>query len=176
MIGWVSPSQGAIAMNAASPDAFRQAMRRVAATVTIVTTVAEGGEPAGVTATAVSSVSLEPPSLLVCINRNASIHDALTRRGAFCVNILTHDQADIARSFSATGERSSRFARGHWREGPAGLPYLPGSRANLFCETAKLVEFGTHTIAIGVVRDVMAEEGGMPLIYLDGNFLSESTT
>jgi flavin reductase (DIM6/NTAB) family NADH-FMN oxidoreductase RutF len=152
-------------------DAFRLAMRRVAATVNIVTTADPNGVWAGITATAMNSVSFDPPSLLVCVNRSASLHAALVARQLFCVNVLSAEQADIAARFAVAEDRALRFQHGDWREGRLGLPYLRGCCASLFCEVANLVEFGTHTVIIGIVVETIAAEGRQPLVYLDGCYL-----
>ena len=114
---------------------FRAAMRRIAATVTIVT--ADDGERYhGMTATAVTSLSMEPPSLLVCINKKAFLHDILLRAGNFCINVLHQDQAELSAAFSGAGvipgplrcwqvgEVCRRPALSHRR---AGSPVLPQS-------------------------------------------------
>ena len=150
---------------------FRDAMRRVAATVNIVTTEADG-VPMGMTATAVSSLSAEPPSLLVCVNQTASMHDSLALASHFCVNVLHHDQLEISRVFSDSTLRDIRFSSGGWQRHDDGTPFLPDAQASLLCERSQLIAFETHSICIGRVTDVRVRSDVNPLIYLNGRFES----
>ena len=158
-------------MTALDGSQFLLAMRRVAATVNVVT-VAEEGIPIGMTATAVSSLAEDPPSLLVCINRSASIHNALADATHFCVNVLHHDQLEIARTFSNSELRAIRFASGGWCHEEGLPPYLPEAQASLLCERSQLVAFGTHTICIGTVIRVRLRADVDPLLYLNRKFCS----
>ena len=150
---------------------FRLAMRRVAATVNIVTIAADRG-PMGMTATAVSSLSTDPASLLVCVNQSASMHDSLALAPFFCVNVLHQSQLDMARTFSDSRLRDVRFAHEAWRTDETGCPYLPEAQASITCERSQLVAFATHTICIGMVKAVRVREDIDPLVYLDGAFKS----
>lgn len=147
-------------------DRFRAAMRRLAATVTIVTTV-EDGVPHGMPATAVSSLSAEPPSLLVCVNRSASMHGPTERTRHFCINMLDAGHADLCSDFGAQA-RAERFTVGDWSEGRHGLPYLPTATAALFCAVDHAVDYGTHTIFIGRIEDIVLADDAEPLIFLGG--------
>jgi flavin reductase (DIM6/NTAB) family NADH-FMN oxidoreductase RutF len=149
---------------------FKAAMRRLVSGVAIVTTV-QNGTRHGMTATAVNSLSVEPPSILVCINRGASLHGPAAEGGRFCVNLLSKQQAGTGHRFAIKPDGESRFATGDWRY-EHGLPWLEDAQANLFCETAELKRFATHTIFIGLVKDVKLSAAIDPLIYLDGGFLS----
>jgi flavin reductase len=102
-------------------DAFRSAMRHVAATVYAVTT-GHGGGRYGILATAVSSLSFEPPSLLVCVNRSASLHAPLASAEVFCVNVLGLGNRDVAEHFMMPAA-TDRFAVGEWEESH-GVPVL----------------------------------------------------
>ena len=115
-------------------QAFKEAMRRLAATVTIVT-AAKGDESYGMTMTAVTSLSMDPPSLVICVNRNASLHPVLAGRqeAPFCVNLLHHDHQDAATAFAGAAERTDRFATGSWEYDESGTPYLADAQASLFC-------------------------------------------
>jgi flavin reductase (DIM6/NTAB) family NADH-FMN oxidoreductase RutF len=146
---------------------FKAAMRRLAASVTIVTT-----RESGMTATAVTSLSGAPPSLLACVNRSASIHVTLQPRTRFCVNILAQTQAEIARQCSGALPPAERFNTEAWRRDRFGVPFLEAAQANLFCEVDALTDYGTHTIVIGRVLEVLlAETADGPLVYLDGAFV-----
>lgn len=154
-----------------SVSLFRAAMRRIAATVHIVT-IKVAGTPMGMTATAVSSLSADPASLLVCVNRSATMHAALVQSPHFGVNALHHDQLDIARTFSDSTLRAARFTGGDWRLDEAPAPFLADAQASFVCERSQIVEFGTHSIIIGTVMVVHIREATDPLIYLDGRFTS----
>ena len=157
-------------------DGFRQAMRRVAATVAIVTT-RHDGQRFGATATSVTSASMSPPSVLVCLNRDGELCRRVSMTGAFCVNMLAKDQADLARIFSGARSHDARFAESTgWEEGED-LPFLAGAQCSVFCDTAQSMDWGTHTVFIGAVRKVTILPHVDPLLYCDGGFrrLSQPT-
>ncbi|MXP40764.1 flavin reductase [Altererythrobacter soli] len=152
-------------------EAFRAAMRHVAATVYAVTT-GRVGERHGILATAVSSLSFDPPSLLVCINRSASLHEPLACAETFCVNVLGLGNRDIAEIF--TRERGEgRFAVGEWSEAH-GVPVLANAQSSFVCRTAHRHEFGTHTIFIGELIDARHREDAAPLTYYDRHYIDIS--
>jgi len=152
-------------------DAFRSAMRHVAATVYAVTTGAIG-ERHGILATAVSSLSFEPPSLLVCVNRAASLHEPLACAEVFCVNVLGLGNREIAEVFEkARGE--GRFAAGVWDE-RHGVPVLANAQSHFICRTAHRHEFGTHTIFIGELIDARHRQDAAPLTYYDRHYIDIS--
>lgn len=150
---------------------FRQAMARFPATVTVITT-GQGDSRRGLTATAVSSLSTEPPRLLVCINRNAEAHDFIRLHGAFCVNVLAVGQKDVAERFAAMDRSKgvSRFHQGSWSELITGSPNLDGGVANVDCRVHQMIDAGSHTIIIGDVVDVRVFEDNTPLLYHDRKF------
>lgn len=150
---------------------FRLAMRRLASTVTILSTRV-GAERHGITATAVVSLSFDPPSLLVCVNRSASVHRPIVQSGYFCVNPLREVHAPIARAFAGTLNVRTRFSAGDWAEGCCGLPYLKDAQANVFCRLDACTAYGTHSIFIGRVLEVRVAEEVMPLVYRDGAYSS----
>jgi flavin reductase (DIM6/NTAB) family NADH-FMN oxidoreductase RutF len=150
----------------ASSEAFRLAMRRMAATVSIITTELDG-VPHGMTATAVSAVSADPPSLLVAINQSASIHAPLCQRGAFWVNLLGETHSEQCLAFSGKLKGDARFGCGAWRREHE-IPLLEDAQANLFCRVEQTIAYATHTIFIAAVRDVRVKNGINPLIYFDG--------
>lgn len=157
--------------HAAILDAFKAAMRHVAATVYAVTT-GRVGERHGILATAVSSLSFEPPSLLVCVNRAASLHEPLACAETFCVNVLGLGNREIAEVFERTrGE--ARFALGEWAE-VHGVPVLANAQSYFICRTAHRHEFGTHTIFIGELIDARHREDAAPLTYYDRHYIDIS--
>jgi flavin reductase (DIM6/NTAB) family NADH-FMN oxidoreductase RutF len=147
---------------------FKRAMRRLAATVTIITTADVNGNRYGMTATAVNSLAMDPPSLLICVNHSASIHAPLLGRGRFCVNVLTTEHEELVAAFSGKLKGDARFQTGDWRAEEGGLPYLADAQCNLFCEIDSVVPYATHSIVIGRVVAVRVEEGIRPLIFADG--------
>ena len=149
-------------------EEFRQAMRRVASTVNVIT-ICVDGEPMGITATAMSSLALDPPSLLVCIHRAASLHGSMRDVTHFGVNILHSDQEHLARMFADREARHLRFASG-WTVDRCAPPRLAGAQGFILCRRTDHHQFGTHSIFIGVVEEVVYREEVEPLIYLNGSF------
>ena len=153
-------------------DDFRQAMRRVASTVNVIS-ICVGGEPMGITATAVSSISMDPPSLLICINRAASLHAPMGDVTHFRVNVLHRDQEGVARMFSDRSQHDLRFSAG-WNVDCALPPRLVDAQASILCRRIDHHQFGTHSIFIGVAEEVAVRDDVHPLVYLDGRYLSAS--
>ena len=154
-------------MDGAGPDvvaAFKQAMRGIASTVTVIT-AGDGSRHHGMTATAVTSLSMEPPALVICLNRATLLHDIMRTSRRFCVNVLTEEQADISAAFSGALPPAERFAQGTWAYSEQGLGYLIDAQASIFCEKAAALPYGTHTIFIGEVREVVLGDRQAPLIY-----------
>ena len=149
-------------------DGFRQAMRRVASTVNVIT-ICPGAEPMGITATAMSSLAMDPPSLLVCINRTAALHASMEDVSHFCVNVLHRDQEEIARMFADRRQHALRFTSG-WEVGCARPPRLIDAQAAILCRRTEHHRFATHSIFIGVVEDVSVREDVAPLVYLNGSY------
>ncbi|MFO1074517.1 MAG: LysR substrate-binding domain-containing protein [Geminicoccaceae bacterium] len=167
-------SEGEVGSTAITGE-FKRAMRRLASTVTIISTADVNGNRYGMAATAVNSVSMDPPSLLVCINHSASIHAPLTGRGAFCVNVLTTEHEDLVSAFGGRLTGAERFTVGDWRDDPQGIPYLEDAQCNLVCEVETVVPFGTHSVVIGHVTGVRVAEGIAPLIYADGRLAASQS-
>jgi flavin reductase len=137
---------------------FREAMARFPGAVTAITT-AEAGEPLGFIATAVCSLSMDPPSVIVCVNKSVSAHDVILHQGFFAVNVLTADHSDIVKRF---GERkgSARFDGTEWVTGETGAPLIVGARVSLDCTLAKAHDGFSHTIMVGVVENVVLPDAG----------------
>src|SRR5262245_29376527 len=125
-------------------------MRRLASGVSLVTTVLDG-ERHGLVATSMCSVSAEPPSLLVCVNRSSQTHDALPEAGFFCISVLGAEDDAIARRFSSPEHRRTRFADLEWASLATGAPALTDALASFDCRIAKAVSAETHTIFIAHV-------------------------
>ena len=149
---------------------LKQAMRGVAATVTIVTTGGDGAAATrALTASSFTSVALDPPTVLVCINRRASIHASITGRRRFCVNALRSCHVPLALACSTTGlTRASRTTHGAPTRRPA--CYLENAQTSFFCDTLEQVEVGSHSILVGRVTRVAMSDDVNPLMYVNGAF------
>lgn len=156
---------------AADPDAFRSAMRQLASGVCIVT-LGAGEQRAGMTATSVASLSVDPPTLIVCVNRAASIYGALAGGARFGVSVLAAGQGEFADRFAGrTGHRGSeRFGEGRWRQFPSGVHVLWDAAAAFECEVEDLVERHTHAIVIGRVRLAASGSNSGALVYWRGAY------
>jgi flavin reductase (DIM6/NTAB) family NADH-FMN oxidoreductase RutF len=148
---------------------FRAVMRSYAATVTIVT-ASDGGRRHGITATSVTSLSLDPPSLLVCVNRKTLLHDILLSARRLCVNVLSREQSALSAAFSGALAPEARFAVGTWDRSPDGIDFLRDAQARLFCRKVAMLPFGTHAIVIGEVDEVGLGDTAEPLLYCDATY------
>jgi len=153
---------------------FKQGMRALTGGVTIIGAYGPDGAPVAMTATAVSSLSAEPPSLLVCVNRSASIATALARLARFSVNVLAADQIDVAKAFGGQLDvrGTGRFIYGNWRRmDDTEVPILTGSRVSFECEVSHVHDWATHHIVIGTVLDVhFSLAKTQSLVYADGAY------
>lgn len=150
-------------------DLFRGAMRRLAATVNLITTE-QNGQLHGMTATAVMSLTSDPASLLVCVNQSASMHDAIVEEHKLCVNLLCDGQEEISNVFSGKLQGEERFEVGHWLQGINDLPYLVDAQASIFCTVEKVIPYSTHSVFIVGVDDILIKDCIDPLIYADGGY------
>lgn len=152
-----------------APSAFKIAMRRLAATVNVITTEA-GGRRYGVAATAVTSLSTDPESVLVCLNKSSSITPVILERKLFCVNILAGHHTDLSHAFGGGLAGEDRFGMGDWERSQTGVPYLADAQANLFCEIDNAVAYGTHQVLFSRILDIRLTDQNRPLIYGDGRY------
>ena len=148
---------------------FRDAMRRLAATVTIIS-AGGSGRRQGMTATAVTSLSMDPPALLVCVNRAGALHTLLSETDRFCVNLLTSGQAALSDAFAAKLAPEERFLHGNWDEDADGTPMLADAQASIVCVKQDTVRYGTHSIFIGAVQRVRVSDDVSPLLYSNGGY------
>jgi flavin reductase (DIM6/NTAB) family NADH-FMN oxidoreductase RutF len=155
---------------------FKSAMGRFASSVTLVTTSDDTDTPHGLAATAFSSVSMDPASVLICINRTASASPIIKKSGFFCINMLQSQHERICQNFSQSDLRELRFTEGEWETGVNGIRYLADAQAAIFCEVAQEIEHGTHTIIVGNVIDVVTQVVEQPLLYMAGHYRSLSTS
>ncbi|RBW49375.1 pyrimidine utilization flavin reductase protein F [Marinobacter sp. F3R11] len=145
---------------------FRDAMSTLAAAVNIVTTDGPGGR-AGFTATAVCSVCDEPPTLLVCLNRNASVYDTFSDCQSLCVNTLADGQSDLSGIFGGKSDMDQRFAAADWTTAVTGAPVLEGALVSFDCMISKRVSVGTHDILFCEVASVRKQGEVGSLVYFD---------
>ena len=155
--------------NAVDQAHFRQLLGRFATGVTVITARDAEGRPHGMTANSLSSVSLEPPLILLSIDHEASMHGLLVTSPAFAVNILSASQEAVSRRFAQ--DREERFDGVGYQESPRGLVLLDGALAHLECERVATHEAGDHTILVGLVVAGNANEG-RPLCYFRGGYAS----
>jgi flavin reductase (DIM6/NTAB) family NADH-FMN oxidoreductase RutF len=147
---------------------LKAAMRRMPSAVSIITTRhPETAEPMGLVASAVIPVSMEPPSMLVSINRSSSAHPTIVMAEGFCVNLLSVEQHPLVTLFSSTALRDQRFADDIWEE-RCDLPSLRAATASISCRVRHRTSFGTHDLFIGEVTDIMLNEDSEPLAWVEG--------
>jgi flavin reductase (DIM6/NTAB) family NADH-FMN oxidoreductase RutF len=152
---------------------FRSAMRQLTGGVSVIT-AGRGRHVSGMTVTSVSSLSVDPPALIVSINRESSSWPLVKRYGFFGVNILTSDQIDIAERFTGKGglQGADRFAGARWTMRASGVPLLVGALAAVDCEVEEIVERHSHAIVIGRVMDVAVSTRTAALAYWQGQYVA----
>ncbi len=152
-----------------TPPVFREVMGRLAGGVTVVTALGVGQEPHGFTATAVCSVSLDPPLVLVCVERKAHTPGAIRASGRYALNFLHSGDASASDRFAGSGEH--KFEGVEWSAAPDGSPILPDVLAWLECDVERYVDAGDHTIFIGRVSAGSVERpDAAPLIHFGGRY------
>jgi len=155
-----------------SADRFRHAFRQVASTVAVVTYLDASGSPRGMTATSVCALSVEPPSLLVCIDRSTRTHADIRRVTAFGLDLLAEDQREVATHCARAG--ADKYLHPAWlvSDEPYGsAPRLVGAAAHFECEIDTVHPAFTHSIVIALIRSVwLPPEPRLPLVYRDGHF------
>jgi flavin reductase (DIM6/NTAB) family NADH-FMN oxidoreductase RutF len=152
---------------------FRKAMRQLTGGVSVIT-AGRGRDISGMTVTSVSSLSIDPPALIVSINRESSSWPLVKRYGFFGVNILTSDQIDIAERFTGKGglKGADRFGGAGWMTRASGVPLLVGALAAIDCEVEDIVERHSHAIVIGRVLDVAVSARTAALAYWQGRYVA----
>ncbi len=152
---------------------FRNAMRQLTGGVSVIT-AGRGRDISGMTVTSVSSLSVDPPALIVSINREASSWPLVKRYGFFGVNILTSDQLDVAERFTGKGglKGAERFADAEWTTRASGVPLLVGALAAIDCEVEDIVERHSHAIVVGRVLDVVVSARTAALAYWQGRYVA----
>jgi len=158
---------------ASEPSELRKVMGCFATGVTIITTRDQSGKPYGLTANAVTSLSLTPPLLLICVDRKAETYPHFFDSKTFVLNILAEDQEAISRRFATTG--GDKFRGLEFELGRLGTPILPGTLGHVECRIIDTLEGGDHVIHIGEVEHAEARDG-RPLLFFRGSYrhLTES--
>jgi flavin reductase (DIM6/NTAB) family NADH-FMN oxidoreductase RutF len=156
-----------------SSDDFRGAMRHLTGGVSVIT-VGRSEDITGMTVTSVASLSVDPPTLIVSINRESSSWPILKRQGFFGVNILAADQLDVAERFTGKGglKGADRFAGAQWNKRISGVPLLVGALAAIDCEVEEIVERHSHAIVIGRVLDIQSSGHTAALAYWQGRYVA----
>lgn len=149
------------------PSQFRQLLGRFATGVTVLTVATPQGRPMGMTANTLTSVSLHPPLISVCVDREAELHDVIVGAPEFVVNVLSSPQEALARRFSDKHE--DRFDGIGYHLSPEGLILLDGALAHVICERFGEYPGGDHTIVLGRVVGGATGEGH-PLLYYRGGY------
>ncbi len=149
------------------PKELRRVMGAFATGVTVVTTLDAAGKDCGLTANAVSSVSLTPPLLLVCVDKTSESHDAFRQSGVFAVNILSTEQEALSQCFAKSD--TDKFAGVAVERTATGVALFPGSLASLDCRVVAAHDAGDHTIYVGSV-ETATTQAGEPLLYFGGRY------
>ncbi len=154
----------------APAPALKDAMRLVAGGVSVIT-AGVGDERTGLTVTSAVSLSLDPPAMIVCVNRNASAAPVIAKQRHFCVNVLAAEHIRVADRFAGRGgvKGALRYAEAEWRELSTGALALEGALAAIDCEVEEMIERHSHFIVIGAVRAVKTRVG-RPLVYSEGRY------
>lgn len=156
--------------NAVESTSFRAAMSRLGAAVNIISTDGPAGRH-GMTATAVCSVTDEPATLSVCVNRSSRMSVVIAQNGTLCVNVLSGEQAEFSRLFADRAiSVEDPFARAQWKNLTNGVPTLSGALSNFGCSVECMTEVGTHTVFFCRVEELRTREDGEGLVYFGRNY------
>lgn len=154
-------------------EAMKEGMRRLGSGVAVISCFEQSGKPTAMTATSVTSVSDDPASLLVCVNRQTTMYHVLTEaeETLFAVNLLHNSHEDVSNHCAFADPEESRVAVGDWNL-DAQSPILSDCLAAFICRLDKMIDYGTHGIFIGVIETVMVneEQGIDPLLYLNSTY------
>ena len=149
-------------------DNFRLAMRRYIYSVSIMSNKDNADIPNAITVSSVTSISMDPPSLLICINKSSRIHNSIELESKFCINLLNNKQEDLSNICSDEDMYDQRFKDKNWNL--QNIPFLVNAQANIFCKVDKLTSYHTHSIVIGLVEDANYADEISTLTYVDGEY------
>lgn len=150
-------------------EEFKKALQLWASGVAVVTSQSEKFGVRGMTVTAFSSVSAEPPQILVCLNQSADTGENIDQNQRFAVNILNATQQDVSNNFSGGSSQEYRFANTAWHFGTTGVPILNDSIMSMECKVIEKIRAGTHWVIIGEVQEASCRSGE-PLLYFRSHY------
>ncbi len=157
-------------LNDAREERFKAGMQLLAATTTVITATHEG-QRSGMAATAVSSLTADPPSLLICTNRTSRTYGFIMDSRRFAVNLIPDDLPEVVNAFASKGDKEQQFlAAGNWRTSDNGLPILEEAVACFECRVDNWVNTKTHAVFFGMVDDVHLKPDKSPLIFARRGF------
>jgi flavin reductase (DIM6/NTAB) family NADH-FMN oxidoreductase RutF len=158
---------------------FKSSMRVAAASVSLVASRDANGAFHGMAVTSATSLSMDPPSMLVAINKSASIHPVILQTRRFSLNLMANRHGPLLEAFSSSELREKRFVPENWRESDEGLPILRGALAVHLCTVEEAHPFGSHTVFFGRVDDILLSDTELerpaPIVWLNGTRISVST-
>lgn len=146
---------------------FKLAMRRLASTITLITS-GRDETWTGMAATAIMSVTTDPPTLVIAVNTTASVHPVIAETGSFCVNLLGAAHDAMVPVFSGAMKGSERFRHGEWRTSVGGLPVLADAVSSLVCVVTDRMDVETHSLFVGKVIEIDNHPRIDPLLWIDG--------
>lgn len=157
---------------AMDPMAWRQTMGNFATGVTVITTIDELGHPLGMTANAFTSLSLDPPMVLICVDNNSTTLPQIQQCNKYCVNILSQDQEEVSRQFAKKGG-SEKFDGVSYYYGDIGLPVIENSLTSVECEISAILDGGDHKILLGRgIKIHQFTQESKPLVFYRGKYQS----
>ena len=151
-------------------EQFLIAMRFLASSVSVISAKDSAGNLYAMTASSVTSLTMDPPSILVCVNNGASIHDTLVQEKVFCINILKKSQQEISNLCSSKKLESQRFKNDFWDV--SNTPFLKNSQSNIFCIVDETISYHSHKIVIASVLKANSAKEFNTLMYADGGYLN----
>ena len=151
-------------------EQFLIAMRFLASSVSVISAKDSAGNLYAMTASSVTSLTMDPPSILVCVNNGASIHDTLVQEKVFCINILKKSQQEISNLCSSKKLESQRFKNDFWDVSKT--PFLKNSQSNIFCIVDETISYHSHKIVIASVLKANSAKEFNTLMYADGGYLN----
>ncbi|MCW8836959.1 MAG: flavin reductase family protein [Rhodospirillales bacterium] len=150
------------------PQTFRNALSRFASGVTVVTCLDAEGGPTGLTVSAFSSLSLDPPLVLFCIGKNGRTTESFVSGEFFVINILADSQDEVSNLFA--GRDAEKFSKIESTVGLGGCPVIAGCLANMECRRTAVLDGGDHWIVVGEIENVTTSDEASPLLYFGGSY------
>jgi flavin reductase (DIM6/NTAB) family NADH-FMN oxidoreductase RutF len=155
-------------------SSLKQVMRVYPQGVTVVTTQSPAG-PRGITVSSFTSVSLDPPLVLISISKGSALHETFSRAEKFAVNFLAEDQKSVSDRFAGRSGPAERFQGLGHRPGSSGSPIIDGARAAIECSTWRVYDGGDHSLIVGEVISAGAFNGKRPLVYYSQQYTTTET-